>query len=358
MSLILLSLSPLLSLGVFQPPQEAKVPPEEKSVTFQGFEFQTPKAWKRAKPEGKKIRWVLQGQHGKDLSMSLEPLKTKLSPQQYLMDRFGRLGRKSNPKYYGGNSTGITFLGIEFNMQAGKEKPSQDRALIAVFQTNKGLIRFVATGEETLFLKQRPSFKRLLFTFRVKGKPLPQRQVSPKPSSPTSRPSTSPSSARSKPTSVRQTSASPIKKGWLQTKVRDLVITYPKAWIKTKPSNNMRLLELHIKGKAGEGVLSAYYFGPSSGSIRMNLDRWKGQFSDPKNVVEKELNQSKHKTILLSLDGNYGGGMSGAKTKGRSRIFAWITKTAKGPFYFKLVGPKKTVDAWEKDLMEVAKRVR
>ncbi len=363
MHTILFSLLPLLFMGTASAsPQKTgkrSQAKSEKNATFDAFEFQIPSEWLAAKPEGKKIRWTLQGKRGMSLSISMGPLETKLSPQQYLMDRMGRLGDKTAPKYYGGDSTGIPFLGLEFDMQAGKNKTSLARALVAIFKTNKGLIRFVATGDKGLFLLQRPKLKRILFTFRAKGKPLPQRLPSPKQDAPRSRPSTiSKKGTSSRPSKDQALPASALKKGWLKTKVADLTISYPQAWIKTKPSNNMRLLELHLKGEKGEGVLTAYYFGPSSGSIRMNLDRWKGQFSDPKNIMEKEIKGAHLPTTLLSLDGNYGGGMGGVKAKGRSRLFAWITRTSKGPFYFKLVAPKKTVDTWEQNLLEVAKLIR
>ncbi len=363
MNTFLFSILPLLASGLpLSSPQKAEKPHQaksEKSATFDTFEFQIPSDWIVAKSEGKKLRWSLQGKKGTSLSMSMSSLKTELTPQQYLMDRMGRLGEKKSPKYYGGNSTGIPFLGLEFDMQAGKNKASLARALIAIFQTKKGMIRFVATGDLDLFLAQRPRFKRLLFTFRAKGKPLPQRLPSPQQNRPRSRPSSvSGAGTSSQPSKNQAIPTSSPKKGWLQAKVADLTVSYPKAWIKTKPSNSMRLFELHLKGKQGEGVLTAYYFGPSSGSIRMNLDRWKGQFTDPKNVVEKEIKGARLQTTLLSLDGNYGGGMGGGKTKGRSRLFAWITRTPKGPFYFKLVAPKAIVDAWESDLFEVAKLIR
>jgi hypothetical protein len=360
----LFSVLPFLSLGVETSPRQLvhqinqnNKAKSETRASFGDFEFQIPKGWGAKKIQGEKIRWVLGSKNGASLSISLEPLETKLSSQQYLMDRLGRLGEKSTPKYYGGNSTGISYLGIEFNMQTGKDKASRAKALVTIFETKNGKIRFVATGESDLFLKQSPWFKRLLFTFRAKGKPIPQRIPSAESAKPRSMPSGA-TTPKSQPSTKKTLPPIPQKKNWVMTKVGDLSVSFPKAWKKTKPSNSMRLLELHLKTKDGEGVLSAYYFGPSSGSIRMNLDRWKGQFQDPKNIIEKEIKGANFETTLLSLDGSYGGGMGGKKAEGRSRLFAWITRTPKGPFYFKLVGPKKVVDAWESELLEVAKGIR
>ncbi|HHI79557.1 MAG TPA: hypothetical protein ENK02_06220 [Planctomycetes bacterium] len=362
---ILFSTAPLLLNGALPPtPQNGKAskPAQEETARFQNYAFQIPKEWRKAKTQGKTLRWVLVGKNGKSLSMSMGTLETRLSPQQYLVDRLGRLGGKATPKYYGGDSSGIPYLGVEFLMNAGKEKDQRTRTLIAVFSPGSKKIRFVATGDGDLLLSQRAAIKRLLFTFRGWGKPLPQRLPDPEPAKPRSMPSlSSPGPTASRPSKSGVAPSKPISgqpKGWNRTKVMDLTLFFPKAWVQRQPSNNMRLLELHLKGSDGEGVLVAYYFGPSSGSIRMNLDRWKGQFQDPKNVQEKEIKGARFKTTLLSLDGIYGGGMSGKKIQGRSRLFAWITRTPKGPFYFKLVAPKKTVDQWEADLLKVAQQIR
>jgi hypothetical protein len=119
----------------------------------------------------------------------------------------------------------------------------------------------------------------------------------------------------------------------------------------------MRLAEYAIpraQGDAADGELVLYYFGQGQGgSVEANLDRWYGQFHQPDGSSSKDKARvekrevSGLKATLVEVAGRYvsqgmATGMRDYDEPGW-RMVAAIVETGKGPFFFKAVGPEKTI---------------
>lgn len=133
----------------------------------------------------------------------------------------------------------------------------------------------------------------------------------------------------------------------------------PTSWVWTKPSMQFRTLQYAVAGevdstKAAELVISVFVAG-DGGPLDANIARWKGQFRqgdaapEPK-VSDKEVGPLKVK--FVELEGDYMA-MGAAAAK---REFAQIGAIVQAPgrnVFFRLIGPKDTVEASRADFMKM-----
>ncbi|HMG55344.1 MAG TPA: hypothetical protein VK601_17725 [Kofleriaceae bacterium] len=134
----------------------------------------------------------------------------------------------------------------------------------------------------------------------------------------------------------------------------------PADWT-TKPiTSSMRAADFVLPGKPGaDAELIVYYFGENgAGSVDDNLDRWLGQFEQPGGKPSREVAKIE-KTKFAGQDATYVSvtgrfvaqampGATAAVDKADQAMLAAIVASPSGPYYFKLVGPKPTVDAGAK----------
>jgi hypothetical protein len=117
------------------------------------------------------------------------------------------------------------------------------------------------------------------------------------------------------------------------------------------------------EGDSEDASLVVYYFGQGQGgSVGANLDRWVGQMQQPDGSSSKEKARTEKTTVnglavtLLDVTGTYTAEMSpGSGTrhnKSMSRMRAAVVETPKGAYFVKLVGPEKTVGAWDQQFNE------
>lgn len=132
-------------------------------------------------------------------------------------------------------------------------------------------------------------------------------------------------------------------------------IKVPGKWLETPPSSGMRMAQFTVNGDAGPAELVVYYFRGGGGSVDANLERWYGQFKSAKgrvtndnaNRLDREIAGLKVTTV--DVTGTYNAAMSPANPTGPkhnkpdSQMLAAIIQTDAGPFFFKMVGPAKTV---------------
>jgi len=133
----------------------------------------------------------------------------------------------------------------------------------------------------------------------------------------------------------------------------------PTSWVWTKPSMQFRTLQYAVAGegdstKAAELIVSVFMAG-DGGPLDANITRWKGQFRqgdaapEPK-VTDKEVGPLKVK--FVELEGDYMAmGAAGAK-KDFSQIGAIVQASGRNVF-FRLIGPKVTVEANRADFMKM-----
>jgi hypothetical protein len=136
-------------------------------------------------------------------------------------------------------------------------------------------------------------------------------------------------------------------------------IVAPADWTTKPVTSSMRAADFVLPGKAGEAELIVYYFGSGgAGSIDDNVNRWLDQFQQPDGKSSRDAARIEkprfagQDATYVSVTGRYvsqgmpGGG--GPVDKPDQALLAAIVGSPSGPYYFKLVGPKETVDAQAK----------
>jgi hypothetical protein len=131
----------------------------------------------------------------------------------------------------------------------------------------------------------------------------------------------------------------------------------PADWT-TKPiTSSMRAADFLLPGKPGaEAELIVYYFGPDgAGSVDDNINRWVDQFEQPNGKPSREVAKIEktkfggQDATYISLSGRFVAqampGVTQAVDKSDQALLGAIIASPKGPYYFKLVGAKATVDA-------------
>ena len=128
----------------------------------------------------------------------------------------------------------------------------------------------------------------------------------------------------------------------------------PPKWTVKPVTSSMRAADFLLPGNDAE--LIVYYFGENgAGSIDENLDRWFNQFQQPDGKKSRDaakiekLKFGGQDATYVSVSGRFvAGAMPGATEavdKADQRMLAAIVASPSGPYYFKLVGSKATVDA-------------
>ena len=133
----------------------------------------------------------------------------------------------------------------------------------------------------------------------------------------------------------------------------------PASWVWTKPSMQFRTLQYAVAGdiesvKAAELIISVFVAG-DGGPIDANIARWKGQFRqgdaapEPK-LADKEVGPLKVK--FVELEGDYLAMGAPAAKQGFAQIGAIVQASGRNVF-FRLIGPKETVEANRADFMKM-----
>ena len=131
----------------------------------------------------------------------------------------------------------------------------------------------------------------------------------------------------------------------------------PSDW-QTKPiTSKMRAADYVLPAApGGEAELVIYYFGDNgAGSIDDNVERWLGQFTQPDGKPTRDVAKIETTKIagqdatLVTASGHFhASAMPGGDEvvdKDNQSLFAAIIASPHGPYYFKLVGATKTLDA-------------
>ncbi len=135
---------------------------------------------------------------------------------------------------------------------------------------------------------------------------------------------------------------------------RELHWTDPVGWRRVQPSSSMRRAQYVIPGAngAGDAELAVFWFGAGQGgSVDENIQRWQGQFegaTPPPPTQQRTVHGLR--VHLTERVGRYGGamGMPGAPAPAAQENWAMlgaIVETDQGPWFFKMTGPRATVEA-------------
>jgi hypothetical protein len=134
----------------------------------------------------------------------------------------------------------------------------------------------------------------------------------------------------------------------------------PGDWKSVKPKGQMRKAQYKIPGIEGaaDGEMAVFVFPGTGGSVRANVDRWIAQFVQPDGSDSKERSEIKSivvndlRVTTMYVTGTYFKSSSQMMMGGPKEelpnyaMLAAIVETSKDPWFFKFVGPQKTVDHW------------
>ena len=111
-----------------------------------------------------------------------------------------------------------------------------------------------------------------------------------------------------------------------------------------------------------------FYFGGSGGSVEANLQRWIGQMEQPDGRSSFEMTSTRGfdanglRVTVLDVPGTYVAAVSPGSTtrlnKPNFRLLAAIVETPAGPYFFKLIGPDRTVARWDNQFSAFLRSVR
>jgi hypothetical protein len=134
----------------------------------------------------------------------------------------------------------------------------------------------------------------------------------------------------------------------------------PEKWMPTAAGSVMqkaRYLTPPAEGDKEGATLTVFYFGPGmGGTVEANIDRWIGQFKNVAPTAVKKGERTKDKLTLHTVEvpeGTFEAGMMGG-TPDQGPKQGWgmlgaVVEAPSGKYFFKLVGPKKTVAASKAD---------
>jgi hypothetical protein len=131
--------------------------------------------------------------------------------------------------------------------------------------------------------------------------------------------------------------------------VAGLKFTAPAGWEEQAPTSAMRKAQF----KVGEGEMVVFYFGKGGGGgTKANVDRWLGQFEEPKEQLDpksetEEIADGKAKVTTVSAKGTFLSGPPFAKKipKPGYALRGAILEFPEGPLFIKLTGPEAKVAA-------------
>jgi len=131
----------------------------------------------------------------------------------------------------------------------------------------------------------------------------------------------------------------------------------PPGWKVIPVTSNMRAAAFQLPGKPGdEPQLLVTYFGAGgAGTVDDNVGRWVGQFTQPDGKASRDvariekLQLAGQDAVVVSLSGHYVaqvmGPGGGAVDKQDQSLLAAIVASPSGPYYFKVVADKPTIEA-------------
>jgi hypothetical protein len=159
--------------------------------------------------------------------------------------------------------------------------------------------------------------------------------------------------------------ADPVELGGLRS-------TPPKGWVAEKASSEMRLAQFKLpkaEGDSDDAELVIFFFRNGSGSEEDNLARQLKTFepAEGKEKIETKVSKTKladKDCTMQDLSGVYLSKSAPFDPKAKVtkkvdyRQLYVIFKNDGGEFYFRLVGPAKTIAKHEKDFLEFLKNFK
>ncbi|MFT3838506.1 MAG: hypothetical protein QM723_16125 [Myxococcaceae bacterium] len=137
----------------------------------------------------------------------------------------------------------------------------------------------------------------------------------------------------------------------------------PEAWKKEadRPMRAATYTIAPVKGDTEGAECGVFFFGSGQGgSVEANIQRWAGQFEGAKAPAPKQEKIAGFEVSSVQLEGTYTPpnmmNPNAPKTpKPGTELYAFIVTAPEGNVFFKLSGPKKTVEAAKADFSKMIK---
>ena len=134
----------------------------------------------------------------------------------------------------------------------------------------------------------------------------------------------------------------------------------PSGWVEQTPRSRMRRAQFALPragGDSEDGELTVFYFGMGQGgSTDANISRWIGQVGQPDGSSSRgkaKIRQSEvsgFRVTEVDVSGTLkASNMPGAPQRPARpgyRLLGAVLESPQGPWFFKLVGPEKTIARW------------
>jgi len=141
-----------------------------------------------------------------------------------------------------------------------------------------------------------------------------------------------------------------------QVKVGGISFEVPKTWKASKPSSSMRLTQFKIEPVEGDkdpAELVLFAFAGGGGTVRANLERWQTQFQDkdgnPPELATDSRKGKNTEVTFAETSGRYVAALTPGSPERNDktdwRLLGAIVQTPATGYYFKMVGPDKTMKA-------------
>ncbi len=136
-------------------------------------------------------------------------------------------------------------------------------------------------------------------------------------------------------------------------------VDLPEGGVSEPPASRMRRAQIRIPAAEGQesGSVAVFHFPGQGGDVQGNIDRWYGQFVQPDGSATKTKAEQRTvkvgdlDVIVVSVTGTHLFARSPMMMQGEIdkltdyRLLGAIVPTSDGPWFFKAVGPKATIDA-------------
>jgi hypothetical protein len=133
----------------------------------------------------------------------------------------------------------------------------------------------------------------------------------------------------------------------------DITWKKPDAWKEGTNPSAMRKATYIVPKAAGDAEDGELSVSAAGGALDANIDRWRGQFEENPEAKKSDKEVNGLKVTVVELAGTFKGGGpmmgGGGEPKKDWMMLAAIVPTSPQMHFFKLTGPKKTVEAARAD---------
>jgi hypothetical protein len=131
-------------------------------------------------------------------------------------------------------------------------------------------------------------------------------------------------------------------------------------WVPTTSSMRKAQLKVNDADKKNSAEILFFHFGPGNGGgVQANVERWFGQFQEPREKIGAKTEESKvgqHKVTWVRAEGTYSSGMPGGPRTPQPgyALRGAIIESEEGHVFVKMTGPASLVKSAEDDFKRMA----